>query len=513
MTDIGNNPILNLHLADDETNFDKIESLNLKLKTICKSSTHDIEILVNNLFECDEKLNRNSINDYYSADNFMQQPNLVDLNNQNTNQTSLSNRYINCTEWNEGLNPWQQTHPYPYYINYINLLNRKRNRRFDIEFDESLGLFVPNADNIPAATNENYQQRPPNPTNNIITSAPGYMREITRNAAQANNNRTNCHANIIYDRSFATTHSATKRASSAQQNIRQQQQQQQQQPNNSLEVFSNDQTKQQYQPITSIAQPHIYPQHSNISNNMNKQQQNILYNTLVSNSMNKLVTNDDQPQNLKREKSGHSDFEKNNSNNTRSYSTQDKIDKIRKTFNAIVNKNQSKSRIEFQNARLNVDDFTVYEEVNNRSYLNVVEPSQLQIKTTSMTTKADSDNYRQPISQIEAQISSKTSTGLYINTTAGNSSCLTLDGEALTNNNSDKNSDYILMSKRKQDEFNSLENTRTRIKNQPLRHRATSNNLTNDLSIYTSSNQMSDSTLLPPIISGKKINLPHGPHR
>ena len=33
-----------------------------------------------------------------------------------------------------------------------------------------------------------------------------------------------------------------------------------------------------------------------------------------------------------------------------------------------------------------------------------------------------------------------------------------------------------------------------------------------DLSNYTSS-QNNDTPLLPPIISGKRINLPHGPHR
>jgi hypothetical protein len=553
MNDIGNKTI-NANLNEDFGN------LNLKLKTICKASSNDVDILINNLHDFDEKLNRNVINDCYSSDNYMIQPLLTELNsnnNNNNNNNSLinvpSNRYVNCSDWSEGINSWQHIHPYSYYVNYVNLINRKRsNRKYEIEFDEPLGLFVPHKVENSSA-NDNYQPRPQNPINCTTTTAPGYMREITRtNLGNSNQNKV-FHSNVIYDKSFLNiTNIIAKRASSAHNNntnmnIDNNSQNKipitQRPPNNSLDISNNtnnNDNKHQQSIVTSIAQPHIYNDHKTITNHLSKQQQHII-NSLTTNSVYKLTINTDNEtqtqlksaqkpsQPIQREKSSLSDFENRNKSNC---NAQDKIDKIRKTFNAIVNKSQPRG--EFL-----IAPRSMLEEIgSNEDYRKDQLPTQIQVVKNPNLVRLDSDlqnqlsinnYYKQPINQAEAQINSKTSSGISSYTTSHG---LALDGESLMN--TEKNLDYLMFAKRKQEtenNGNNFDNMNYRSKKaQSIKSRNVSTATTNtsnltatttttqtlntisDLSNYASS-QFHESPLLPPIISGKRINLPHGPHR
>ena len=545
MNDIENKTI-NSNLNDDFGN------LNLKLKTICKASSNDVDILINNLHDFDEKFNRNIINDYYSTDNYMIQPLLTELNNNNNNVINAPpNRYVNCAEWSEGINSWQHIQPYSYYINYVNLISRKRsNRKYEIEFDEPLGLFVPHkVENLSA--NDNYQPRPQHPINcTTTTTAPGYMREITRTNLTNNIPNKVFHSNVIYDKSFINlTNTIAKRASSAHNNNNNtnpnnQSQSQlpitQRPPNNSLDVSQS----QQQSLITSIAQPHIYNDHKTITNNLNKQQQHIL-NTLATNSVYKLSINNEnethtqlksaqklqQQAPLQREKSSLSDFENRNKNN---FNTQDKIDKIRKTFNAIVNKSQPRGEFLIAPRSMLEENDSNDDYRNSRDQLQtqiqlVKNPNLVRIESDLQNQLSVNNYYKQPINQAEAQIISKTSNGLSSYALASN---LALDGESIMN--SEKNSDYLTFAKRKQEaenNANNFDNMNYRSKKaQSFKSRnvstATTTNSTltattttthtlstiNDLSNYSNS-QFHETTLLPPIISGKRINLPHGPHR
>ena len=573
MTDIEKKPAVNNNntnnsiVNNNNNNDNNFGGLNIKLKAICKSSSTDTDLLINNLHDCDEKFNRNLINDYYSVDNYTIQPLLSDLNsnnnNVNTNNNISSNRYVNCAEWSEGINSWQYIQPYSYYINYVNLINRKRtNRRFEIEFDEPLGLFIPiKTDN--SSANDNYQPRPQqqnqNPINCTTTTAPGYMREITRSNINSNIPNKVFHSNVIYDKSFINiSNTVAKRASSAQNQNQTQNPLTQRPPNNSLDMSPNsDSTKPQapQSVVTSIVEPHIYSDHKTITNNLSKQQQHILLSTLANNSVHKLSVNNDnnsndsdaqqpqiksaqkqqQPQ-MQREKSSLSDFE----NRNKSFSTQEKIDKIRKTFNAIVNKSQPRGEFlvaprmtaEYDNNGFSDDVFA------KNSATKEQIPAQIQIIKNPNTTRFDTEiqnqlnnYYKQPINQAEAQINSKTSNNLNSHATLapvvaayGN---LALDGESIMN--SEKNLDYIMFARRKQDENNNnLDVTHYRSKKQTQLFKtrnvntattttsaATTTqalNTINDLSTYATS-QYHETTLLPPIISGKRINLPHGPHR
>lgn len=59
-------------------------------------------------------------------------------------QQSNSNRVIPETiDWNDGLNEWQPSHPYPSFKSYLGTLGKRRPNRGLGEFDEPTGLFLP----------------------------------------------------------------------------------------------------------------------------------------------------------------------------------------------------------------------------------------------------------------------------------------------------------------------------------------------------------------------------------
>ena len=157
---------------------------NNKYKLPCKSSSYNTKDICNNLYEIDEQLNKDLLVDYFFCDNYQLDTNTTQpspptatvttaaTNNTNSNSntgqggnnnklvvvwsnnhssnTNLyksvnTNKIVELNDWHDGLNEWNLTHPYPSLKTYVNTLNKRRNKRNDIEFDEDVGLHFPSA--------------------------------------------------------------------------------------------------------------------------------------------------------------------------------------------------------------------------------------------------------------------------------------------------------------------------------------------------------------------------------
>lgn len=122
------------------------KSLTANPVTTCKSSSYNQKEIYSCLNDTYDLLNKEILNDYFFIDNFTLEPTQTNIN-QITKQAGSTkpvnnNRYIELSEWNDGLNEWQLVQPYPSFKNYLNSYAKRKNTKL-IEFDEDLGLYLP----------------------------------------------------------------------------------------------------------------------------------------------------------------------------------------------------------------------------------------------------------------------------------------------------------------------------------------------------------------------------------
>lgn len=123
---------------DETNNTEDCDNTN----TGCKSNINIREIY-NCLHELDEQKSKEILDDYLYNDNFLYEANLNQIITR-PNVAKIKNRNIELNDWQDGMNEWQATHPYPSFKNYIQALKIKlKNRKNDSEFDPELGFFVP----------------------------------------------------------------------------------------------------------------------------------------------------------------------------------------------------------------------------------------------------------------------------------------------------------------------------------------------------------------------------------
>ncbi|CAF0761592.1 unnamed protein product [Brachionus calyciflorus] len=122
------------------------ETQNNEIDTNKCSSNINLKDIYNSLNEIDDSNTKEILNDYFFNDNFIYEP--------NTNQTPVSstkpilpkakNRNFEFNEWYDGLCDWQTIHSYPSFKAYIqNFKNKLKNKRNELEFDQELGFYVP----------------------------------------------------------------------------------------------------------------------------------------------------------------------------------------------------------------------------------------------------------------------------------------------------------------------------------------------------------------------------------
>ena len=152
------------------------------------------------MHDVDDRLNRDVIIDYLFNDNYTLDPQtqsqtqpvaiptatvtttsgpnskvVVVWDSKTSNRNSVynnTNRILQFNEWYDGISEWEPHHPYPYLKTYVNLLNKRKAKRHDIEFDEDMGLHLPSArQSLQAnmASQQQQQQQLNNP--NLASSA------------------------------------------------------------------------------------------------------------------------------------------------------------------------------------------------------------------------------------------------------------------------------------------------------------------------------------------------------
>jgi hypothetical protein len=197
---------INISNANSMSNQSLTNSLSISNTDKC-SFESNIKEIYKKLFEIDEKLNNDSLNNYFFMDNFSVENNYSTSNTQAQHQSSFTNqsnnvntnkdkakeltnasgisssinnqkstlfcnRVVDFNDWNEGMNDWTFMHPYPHLKSYANSINRRKNRNKDlIEFDEQLRIFLPLKTKPPQIQSQNQNNNNNNSQQNLDSNS------------------------------------------------------------------------------------------------------------------------------------------------------------------------------------------------------------------------------------------------------------------------------------------------------------------------------------------------------
>jgi hypothetical protein len=537
--------------ADDSFEFKKNSDLQQNRKestSKCKSSGYNIKDIYNNLLDIDEKLNKELINDYFCSDNYQLEPNLTQQpsatltstlannklvimwNNQKKGtRNNSNNRSIEFNDWNDGLCEWQLTHPYPTLKNYITSLNKRKSNK--LEFDHEIGFYLPNKkettnikkenNNSTSANQQNMENHSTNQSDQSNLNVPNKahlnslnneyastrllneLQKLVKNSSKLNEikyiNTTEAESSTNGTKHNVKKDNDVKETTSPTQNIYKNHENLSNLIHSHLQLRSDEldrfitinnnisHTNTKTNGKSKLNEVNIFNQNklnssieTNSSSELNVELESGLVNTILKNKKNIL-----KPLNTSFEFNESSNVASMNSNNNNlDIQVNSYINKNAKAFKlntAQSNNNSHSSLSSLSNSNI--------KNLNNNSNLDGFLSSSNQYEPTSNNNSSASNKLLQKQNQNKTNLKSTPSTA------------------SVTSNNSNQNNLV------KQYSLNGLSTYTQRLN--PLSENNKSQLSSNSSApLMTTTNfDMITTTSLPPIISGKRINLPLGPHR